>query len=53
MDEDKLTGRDYISRLLLDLQHHPDFDYDIWKVMNLVSNSTTEQLAQIIILGDS
>lgn len=49
--KEKLTGADYFNRSLLELSSHPDYDYDVMKLIMRIGMLTTEKLKEVTIIG--
>ncbi len=49
LGNDKLTGKDYMDRPLLELQSHPDFSRHALNVVAAVREMTTEELENLTI----
>lgn len=45
--DDKLTGHDYMTRAVLELQSHPDFNPHAMRVVAYIAKMTNEQLEHI------
>lgn len=46
---DKLTGKDYMERPILELQSHPDYSKHAMRVVIAIRDMTTEELEQLTI----
>lgn len=49
MGHDKLTGKDYMDRPLLELQSHPDYSAHALRVVIAIREMTTEELENLTI----
>lgn len=49
MGVEKLTGKDYMDRPLLEIQSHPDYSAHALRVVIAIRDMTTEQLEQLTI----
>lgn len=49
---EKLTGMDYLTKPVTELQSHPDFSPHAMRVVIAVTEMTTDKLENLDLLGD-